>query len=1066
MKRMIRLNLTLFGSFAASIADQPLTRFRTDKMRALVAYLAINEDRPFRRELLAALLWPEWPDDAARRNLRQTIHRLRQMLDKAAPDLSGRLLTMTRQTVQLNGAAVRVDVTQFQKHLQATETHSHIDLHHCTQCLTHMQQAADLYQGDFLMGFGIKDAFPFEEWLIMQRDQLQQQMLMLLDELSSAYEQQGEYEKGQRAAHQQVQIAPWRESAHRQLMRLYMLQKDRPSALAQYESCRQLLAQELAVDPSAETMQLWQQIKDGSFQAAVSPHTPTHGFPVQLTPFIGRQDEISQVLTHLANQECRLLTLIGPGGIGKTRLSIQVVQELSSTSSRYRDGAYFIPLAAVSDEERLFQTIAQHLNIQLGEQATPRQQLLAYLHDKSLLLVCDNFEQIVAGADQLAEIVRQAPGVQILVTSRRPLNLQAEWRQVVGGLDYSQGAASDAVSFFQRSAQRVAPQFRLRKEDVAAVLDLCRLVDGMPLALELAAAWTRLMDCPAILRETQKSIDFLTTSREDLPARHQSIRAVLNQSWQMLPGRLQTVLGQMAFFSGTFTLDAALAIVPDLSVLDIATLLDRSLLEWHPNGRYQMHELLRHFASTQPVSQLDIFQENFTRYFLKFVADQGEPLLSQTPQQAVTVFQQDLDNVRQAWQWAIAQEAIDLIEAALNALVVYHEFRGSYDEGRQQFAAAAAALPPSVLVNRLRLAEARCLEVLGEPAQAIALTQGVVEANRPETQLPALIRLGRLYERTSEYDLALSTLDKALALADEQAVEAAQIWNIFGIIYRYRGMTDESIQAHRKALTICSVLDEPLVLAETHADLSLSYKDKAAYDEAVIHIEQALTIAKRLGHDERISGFTHSLGVLYWQQDKLDKAAACWTQSMAIAERLNYTRLVAICCNGLGVIARRNQRFDEALRYLRRALHLAQQLEEKSLQAIMLGIIGMVYQDMGEYQPAVEHMQQAVEIDRSTGAISGVGRHLGNIGDTLKIQHRYADALPYFEEAIGYFRQSTAYYYLCWVLISYAECLLALGRVAEAAKANGEGGALAAEIGREPYQQISVELAAKIQKQR
>ena len=445
---MIQLDLALFGSFAASVAGEPITQFRTDKMRALLAYLALNGERPFRRDTLATLLWPERPDDVARRNLRQTVHRLRQLLDAVAPSLGTHLLTTTRQTVQLNSQYVRLDVMQFQRHLHACETHSHTHLHGCTHCLTLMQDAVTLYQGDMLEGFNLKDAFPFEEWLFMQREQYQQQLLELLDKLTLAYEQQGGYEQAQRYATQQISLAPWRESAHRQLMRLYQRQGQRSHALAKYENCVQLLAQELGVGPSAETVQLWQQIKEGTFETAVSPQTPIHGFPTQLTPFIGRQETISQIMSALADSSCRLLTLIGPGGMGKTRLCLQVGQALGHGVGHYPDGVYFIPLVAVTDNNLLVTTIAQRLDIQLTEHESPPQQLLTYLQDKTMLLVCDNFEQILSGAALLGDIIAHAPGVQLLVTSRQPLNLQAEWRQTVGGLDYSLGKRLKRCGFF------------------------------------------------------------------------------------------------------------------------------------------------------------------------------------------------------------------------------------------------------------------------------------------------------------------------------------------------------------------------------------------------------------------------------------------------------------------------------------------------------------------------------------------------------------------------------------------------------------------------------------------
>ncbi|MEM7112637.1 MAG: tetratricopeptide repeat protein [Chloroflexota bacterium] len=1083
---MVQLDLALFGRFEASVSQQPVTKFRTDKMRALVAYLTMNAERPFRREILATLLWPDWPDAAARRNLRQSLHRVRQMLDKVEPSLGESLLTMTRQTVQLNGTAVSLDVTRFQQHLQACENHTHTHLHQCHHCLDHMEKAAALYQGDLLAGFTLKDAFPFEEWLLMQREQLQQQMLELLDKLATAYEQQGAYEQAQQATNRQVLLAPWRESAHRQLMQLYMQQGQRSAALAQFVTCKQLLETELGVDPAPETIALWRQIKNDSFgvepaETAVSAPptaTTTHGFPTQFTPFIGRQQTLDQLISNLADENCRLLTLIAPGGMGKTRLAIQVGQELKDGSLIYPDGAYFIPLATVAHVDLLAITLAQHLGLVLTEHRTPQAELLHHLQDKALLLVCDNFEQVEDGASLLAEILAQAPRVRLLVTSRQPLNLQAEWRQTIIGLDYQAGESSEAVRFFQRNARRVAPQFQWDEAALTAVLDLCALVEGMPLALEIAAAWTRLMDCPTILRETKKSLDFLTSPLGDLPARHQSIRAVLMQSWQLLTPRLQTILGQLALFTGSFALDAALTIVPDLSMLDMATLLDRALLRWQPNGRYQMHELLRQFAASQPQGTLEQFRENHGRFYLTLMANQESHLLSKNPQSAIAVLQQEFDHVRQAWQWAVEMRDEATISTAANALLLYHESRGTLDEGRQQFSLAAQAFPKRAVGNRLRLAEAKCLEALGNLSQAIKITRRVVQqletASNSQTELTelttltklqALIRLGRLYERTSKYTLADKTLRAALPLAQPFSLEAAQIWNILGLILRYRGDANDSIKAHKKALTICQTLEDELETAETLSNLCLSYKDIAAYDTAINHVQQALAIVKRLNHREKICGFTHSLGVIYWLQEKLAEAEACWLESLAVAEEINLKRIIAICCNGLGIIARRTHRYDEALRYLNRALHLSQELQDRSLQGVMLGIIGSVYHDIGQLEEAITYTQQAAAMTHSSGAVTSVGIHLGNIGDFLLLRHRYEEALSYFEEAIAYLRQGTADYYLGWVLVSYATCLFEHGRFAEATTANTEGSQLATQFNRRFYKLRSQLLQARLQAQ-
>lgn len=1010
---MPRLDLTLFGGFAASVSGESITQFRTDKMRALLAYLAMNAERPFRRELLATLLWPDWSDEAARRNLRQTLHRLRQMLDKLAPDMGADLFTTTRQTVQLNGTAVSLGVTQFQQHLQACETHPHANLHSCRYCLDHMQQAVALYRGDFLEGFNVKDAFPFEEWFIMQREQLQQQILELLDKLALAFTQQGDYPQAQRYANQQVIIAPWRESAHRQLMRLYMLQEQRSKALAQYESCRRLLAEELGVEPSAETVRLRQQIKEGTFETAVDPRTPTHGFPTQLTPFIGRQETLTKIMTQLADDSCRLLTLIGPGGTGKTRLSVQVGQVLGHGPLRYKDGAYFIPLVAVTDTAMLVTMITQSLGIQLTEQISPKQQLLTYLQDKSLLLVCDNFEQLLSGAHLLGEIVAQASQVQILVTSRQPLNLQAEWRQTIGGLDYSQGQTSEAVRFFQRNARRVAPQFQMQEADGTAVLELCCLVDGLPLALELAAAWTRLMDCPTILRETKKSLDFLASPLDDLPERHQSIRAVLTQSWQMLPSRLQNILEQMALFAGSFTLEAVLAIVPDATMLDMATLLDKSLLHWQPNGRYEMHVLLRQFARSQPHTESSAFRENYGRFYLNFVANQEHHLRGKNPQQAIAAIRQELNNVRQAWQWALDLELTDALAASLNGLNRFWHFVGFFHEATQQLQAAQATVQTwrssSATIGLQCQLHRQISHFLGQSGQYKAAITEARTAQTVAAQLDNNTWLaqaqsleGEWQRHLGEFERAKNCLETAVPLFanPSRSRDFAHALNEIGLIDLMQSQYDAALSAFKRAYDIYENVEDKAAISTTLGNMAYAYQQKADYAPALMHVEQALTMAQTIGYKQGIVKHSLGLGSIYLEQGNIDQARSVYQDALQMAKTLGYVRGVITCQIQLGTCDLPQGKIAEAEQWYQMAKMQAEESNLQDLIALVVGRQGTVLSQRGETDRAIAAYKQAAQLWRSLNNQTELGLNLRNLGYVYVRIGDYERAKDYFEQSL------------------------------------------------------------------
>src|SRR5262245_47931098 len=322
---MARISVSLLGAFRVSRDGAALTSFEYDKVRALLAYLAVEAEHPQRRETLVGLFWPESADTAARRNLSQALFNLRQAIgdQTATPPY----LHISREAIQFNTASDHaLDVATFSALLDACVGHQHQRIDTCAPCAQRLQQAVALYRGPFLEHFFLADSAAFEEWTLLRREALHRRALEALRQLAHYYEQRHEYGEAGRYAIRQLELDPWREEAHRQLMRMLALSGERSAALAQYESCRRTLAAELGVEPSAETTQLYHEIQRNELKTdpvAVEP-APVTNLPPSLTPLIGRAPEVTQLARVLADPTCRLITLVGPGGIGKTRLALQV----------------------------------------------------------------------------------------------------------------------------------------------------------------------------------------------------------------------------------------------------------------------------------------------------------------------------------------------------------------------------------------------------------------------------------------------------------------------------------------------------------------------------------------------------------------------------------------------------------------------------------------------------------------------------------------------------------------------------------------------------------------------
>ncbi|MBI1802758.1 MAG: AAA family ATPase [Chloroflexi bacterium] len=592
-----------------------------------MAYLAVEASRPHRRESLDSLLWPDQPDDKARANLRQTLSRLNRTLQET--DDSSSFLFITPETVQFNLNSIHdLDVRTFEALLQACQSHAHRRIETCKPCGQRLSQAVNLYRGNFLEGFLIPESNVFEDWLVLKRETLRQQAIMAHHTLAAYHLRRGEYEQALVHARQQLVWEPWREEAHRQLMQALALNGQRSAALAQYETCRRLLDKELGAEPDDETRALRDQIMRG---LADTP-APLN-LPAQTTPFIGREAELQQIEERLANPQCRLLTLVGPGGVGKTRLTIRAA---AAQMGAFRDGIYFVDLSSLQSASHIATAIAAAMRLPLPDDKPAQDELFADLRRKELLLILDNLEHLIGGGEAdaaafVARLLRAAPGVVCLATSRVPLNLQAEWRMPLEGLPYPAAQPADiarrlpAIQLFEERAQRTVPAFLLDPETLPAVIRICQLLEGLPLGIKMAAAWVRANSCAQIAQQIEHDLDFLATSAGDIPERQRSLRVVFERSWQLLTSDEKRAMCQLSVWRGHFSREAAEAVMEkgqeselqaakaselhaakasEITQL-LTSLVDNSLLQFTALGGYTWHPLVQKFAQEQLAEQPD-----------------------------------------------------------------------------------------------------------------------------------------------------------------------------------------------------------------------------------------------------------------------------------------------------------------------------------------------------------------------------------------------------------------------------------------------------------------------------
>jgi predicted ATPase/DNA-binding SARP family transcriptional activator/Tfp pilus assembly protein PilF len=1045
---MPRLELNLLGGFQARLGGATVTAFRSDKARAMLAYLAVENDhagqigRDHRREGLAALFWPESDESSARANLRMALSNLRQLLAPAATEELA-LLESDRRAVRLHPGHPHfwLDVACFDTWLGQRTAHNHPDAGYCPACVPWLEQALALYQGDFLAGLTLPDSSGFEEWRVMQQETRHQQALAGLQALSRHCLETGAYEQAQRYARRQLALEIWQEAAHRQLMQALARAGRRQAALAQYEACRQALTEELGVEPTAETVALYEAIQAGSLDpgraslegaapTVAGDHRPgryhqpdaapaTHNLPPQVTPFVGREEEVADARRRLLEPGYRLVTVTGVGGMGKTRLALTVAERVRS---HFSDGVWFVPLAgaaeapageepAPADDQpgspanQLATAVAAALDITFHGAVEPRQQLLKQLQTKRLLLLLDNLESLLADewleqtADFILDLMRQAPGVTLLVTSRRRLNLQAEYALTLDGLDVPAAGAgpetiaeSASVRLFVERAERALGRLEPGAEDWARIADICRLAAGLPLAIELAATWTPHYTTAEIVQAMRRNLDFLSARLRDLPARHRSMGAVFEGSWQFLAPKEQMALARLSIFHGGFSRDAAL-VVAQASLRDLSSLVNKSLLRRTAAGRYELHALLRQFASekwaemaTTPAGReaavadeagaasagsREGLRRRHSDYYLAFIEARAEAINSSRSHQILVEIRQELDNVRRAWQWAVAHGRFAALEKSYRGLQRFYDFTGLFQEGESVFRTAVAQLDqqaatPPRLLGRLLVEQAYLLTKQGHFEAAVAVAEQALSQAQPagdvETEIYGRVRLGYAQWRRGDEAACLVQLETALPMAQAAELEllAALVLSRFSLI-------------------------------------ALSARD---YDRAEVYFQQYLDASQAYG-DREGEGITYNnLGYIYHARYEYDRARDYFQKALAIKQEMGTRQGEGNVCINLGVIHLTAGEYDQAGARYERALQIARDIGDQRLEGLALSNLSLLRVNLGDHERAAEDARQAVALMRRLGDRLTVGYPLTHLGYALTARQQWPAAEQAFRQAI------------------------------------------------------------------
>lgn len=950
------------------------------KALALLSYLAVSNES-HSRDTLAALFWPEYNQDAAFNTLRVNLHALRKVFGEE-------WFCVDRDQIGLtSNSNVWVDVHHFHKLMAECQSHSHSATDACVDCIRPLTEAVQLYRGNFLAGLTLQGSPPFDDWQRFQSGTLLQEMLSALKRLVYCHSAQGEFSQAITYAQQWLAFDPFDEPAHQMLMRLYAWSGQRNAALNQYREYVHTLEKELGESPPESIEKLYQAIKE--YRLPPPPtvtnlpwRAPRAVTPVvSASPFLGRERELADIAQILRDPACRLLSLVGPGGIGKTRLALQVAADHAAV---FPNGVWFTPLVTVTSAEFIAPAIADTLGLSLEGDMDIRTQLFNHLRNRKAILILDNFEHLVEGSDLVLEILKRAPGVKVMITSSERLNLQLEWLYPVRGLQFPENEEESiesysAVQLFLQSARRANASFNLSPADGANIVRICRFLDGMPLGIELAAAWTQMLSCQEIAEEIERDLDFLSVSARDIPERHRSLRAVYERSWQLLSEDERNVIRRLSVFHGSFQREAAEQ-VAGASLDLLSSLMNKSFLHRSLTGRYEILESLRKYVDEKLREDPQTLPETHSRhaeYYAAFLQARESQLKGMRQLEALEEISAEIENIRLAWQYMAAQGNYFGIDRSQESLYLYYSMRSWLHEGVEIFGRA---------VNKLRL--------LVDGGEAPARQKAMILAR-------LLARQGYFYDRVGRYDIARELLQESLSVFKNLGIREEMAMPLRGLARLSLDLEDhaEGRRLFEESLEIYKEKDDQWGVVRCLDSLGFIALYLEEYSEARQRLERGLLISKETGDQWGQAWCLMDLGFLALIQRKYEEAELILQECLTTCSKIGDYQGIATTLSYLALVAVGRGEYEEARLIYQKEIASWQELGYQVGVAYALMDLGFLLFMLEEYGEARKYLQDALDMALTVQSVPMIMRSLAGMV-TLLMKEEKTEAFELIERTL------------------------------------------------------------------
>ncbi len=667
--------------------------------------------------------------------------------------------------------------------------------------------------------------------------------------------------------------------------------------------------------------------------------------PRSASRFIGRTSELARIKQDLMDPECRILTLLGSCGVGKTRLAIETARE---NANLFPDGVFFVPLAAVSGMGAVLSAIAETMGFSFFGKEQPLVQLSNFLYHKSTLIILDNFEHIIEFSDIITNLVERCPRIKIIVTSQQRLNLTDEYIIDVDGLGYSKAGdiSDEAFQLFVHRSQMIKQDFTLTEEDRQNINRICSRIGGVPLAIELAASWIKKLSCKQIADEMEKSSQFLVSPYRDITGRHRSLEATFNYSWDLLSPMEQNIFRRLAVFKGSFTAQAA-SIIAATSLKNLSIFVDKSLLRSNDRNRYEMQPIIYEFVSSklhENPEEKKTLSHQHSLYFMEVADEKRKKFYSDQLPDALQSVAEDLPNLIQGWEWSLAQGNIPAADIYLDTLYRFFEIRSRLIECEDLLAKSVRTLNKGLPINTIRDKNMRILAARIQIRQAAACYR--------------LNFCGKAKPLLTE---ALSILN------DENAVQD------IAFALTYQGAIANRQKQFEAGITYLTDATERFRIVNDIRGKSIAY---------------------------------HHLGLIYMDLQKLDDAIHYHEESYQFAKQLNNLFGMSISLNILGTIACRQKDYERAREFHSKGETICQKLGDSWGISQAKSGLAEIAMAVGDIAMAKDFYLLSIQIDEKIGENNRLPNTLKKLANLLLDEHHYEESEKYFLKLLEIHRRN------------------------------------------------------------